>query len=71
MHITSSHTPRIGIKASEMIEKLQLDFIFSGDHLTSIDTCTGEYHAASEYEKKLFFQSQMEKFTHEHAAHWQ
>lgn len=47
-----------------MIEKLNLDFIFTGDHLTAIDTLTGEHHAANEYEKKLFFQSQMEKFVH-------
>lgn len=61
MHITH-YMPYVGIKASEMIEKLHLDFIFTGDCLTAIDTLTGEHHVANEYEKKLFFQSQMEKF---------
>lgn len=59
--------PYVGIQASEMIAKLQLDFIFTGDHLTTIDTCTGEHHASNEYEKKLFFQSQLERFAHENA----
>lgn len=63
MHVTH-YMPYVGIKATEMIEKLHLDFIFSGDSLTAIDTLTGEHHAANEYEKKLFFQSQMEKFIH-------
>ena len=67
MHTSLLNTPRIGISASQMIEKLQLHFIFSGDHLTCIDTCTGAHHASSEYEKKLFFQSQMERFAHENA----
>lgn len=61
MHVTH-YMPYVGIKASEMIEKLHLDFIFTGDILTAIDTLTGEHHSANEYEKKLFFQSQMEKF---------
>lgn len=70
MHI-SHHMPYVGIPASAMIAKLQLDFINTADHLTCIDTCTGEHHDANAYEKKLFLQSQMEKFMHTGGQHAQ
>lgn len=61
MH-TTQHIPYVGISASEMIERLHISFVFSGDRLTTFNPFTGEHRTPNEYEKKLFFQSKLEEF---------
>jgi hypothetical protein len=56
-----NNIPYVGISANEMIKRLDLHFISTREGLKKVDAQSNTVHSTSEYEQKLYLQSEWEK----------